>query len=137
MIALLLAFSSFVSLVQSEYDVHSQDDVHLSTHVSPAQKASDETTCQVGQSVRRNNDVSVSTHVMTCDGERTIKKGTLLATLPKLGNVWRLSLDFKPLEHTHSTPISLGCAEAICSSSYHHKLSLRQLRQIPLGSLMK
>ena len=69
----------------------------LPFYVPPA--LSDETACTV------TND-SDSNSLMTCQGEHKLERGTLLATLPKLGKVWSLNLEFKPLEHTHGTKVA-------------------------------
>ena len=86
MISLVLAFSSLVQ---------SKNANHLPLNV----QVSNETACTViGDSNRFR--------VMTCLGEHTLKRGTLLATLPKLGKECTLSFEFKPLNHTPDTRVA-------------------------------
>ena len=77
-----LAFLAFSSLVL------------LSLYIPPA--LSDKTGCTV---ISDSNGVSN----MSCKSEHRLKRGTILATLPKLGKEWTLSLEFKPSDHTHNT----------------------------------
>ena len=89
MLCLVLAFFSLVSLVQSKNANHLPLDVQVSN----------ETACTV---IGDSNRLSV----MTCLGEHTLKRETLVATLPKLGKEWTLSLEFKPLNHTRHTRVA-------------------------------